>query len=243
MAEADAFASSDELYSITVSGSMNPAIHHPRWYLAAKLLSDTEVAAAESAPRAQVDTSAEPNPNALACSNVFSQFTFTDLRIVCVQNELVIMTTDRKSLERARQICTQVFQALPHTPVSGYAYNFSFHRPTRLPSIGKLLARLAEALPLGLSVRGRDVKDLKDLSASFRYNFYSEGHDTTVVVEPSVRDPKKVFVGITESYQIRETGQFDLAPKLEQTFARDFADATGWLEEILTRIEQQVGGC
>ena len=89
MAEVDSFASSDDLFSITVFGSMNPAIHHPRWYLPANLFNESEVSSAERAPKGShaVDA-AEPEPSALVCSNVFSQFTFGVLRIVCVQNEL-----------------------------------------------------------------------------------------------------------------------------------------------------------
>jgi hypothetical protein len=238
MAEADPFASSDDLYSITVSGSMNPAIHHPRWYLAARLLNESEVLSAESVPKQQAVDATEPSPGALVCSNVFSQFTFGVLRIVCVQNEWVIMTIERASLDRARQICAQVFEALPHTPVSGYAYNFSFHRETQALDVGKLLAGLAESLPLGLSLRGRAAKGS---SASFRYRFSEEGADTTAVVEPSVKDPKKLFVGITDNYQIREAGQFDLGPKLDRTLSRDSAAAVEWLDEILANIERQVG--
>lgn len=238
MAETDPFASSDNLYSIAVLGSMNPAIHHPRWYLATKLLSEPEVSEAEALVQVPGGPTGEVGPSALMCSGVLSQFTFGAFRIMCLQQSWNITTTERSSFERARHICSGVFDALPHTPVSAYGLNFAFHRETKFEDVGKYLAHLLETLPLGLSPR----KHAQASAASFRYHLKSGDDETIALVESSARSARKLFVGINARHQIREQGLFDLGPMLDRSFEVDLQDAESWLDSIVTNLTEQGGG-
>jgi hypothetical protein len=230
MAEVDRFASSDDLYSITVNGSMNPAIHHPRWYVATKLLSEGEASAAESP---MIPVPQQPSPVALVSTSVFSQFSFGDFRIVCLGNQWSITTIQQPSFARARDLCSSVFELLPHTPVSGYSLSFAFHRATPLRDVGKYLATLAEKLPLGFKPQAGS----RPLSATFRYQLARDDGEVVAMVEPSRRTATKVFIAINSSYQITEKGLFDLRPKLENSFQRTIPDVEEWLRNILSNFE------
>ena len=215
---------------------MNPAIHHPRWYLATKLLTESEVHAAEASVPANVQTG-EVGPAALVCSSVVSQFTVGTLRIACLQGNWSITTVERSSFDRA-DISGAVFEALPHTPISAYGLNFAFHRETRLPVVGDYLARLMESLPLGLVCRSGRRRS----SVSFRYHTKDESNETVAVIEPSVRGAHKLFVGVNITHQIKARGLFDLRPMLNQSFESDTQEAEVLLNGVLTNIGRADGG-
>jgi hypothetical protein len=226
MAEIDPFAASDELYSVVIVGSMNPAIHHPRWYLAAGLLSEGEVTEAESHGRGAVEEEQDAGSSALWCTENYSQFTAGAFRVVCFQQNWTIMTIDRASFERARDVCAGVFKTLHHTPISAYGFNFAFHEETGAESVGRILA---EKMPIEVSERGPND------FARFHYHSRRNGDEVTIALEPSMKGPKKLFVGINTSHQIKETGLFDLSPMLLSDFAKDCRES----EELAKRITSQ----
>jgi len=234
MAEVDRFGTSDELYSIVIVGSMNPAIHHPRWYLAAGLLSEAEVAAAESQGKSSsADAEGDIGPSTLFCSENFSQFTTGVFRIVCLQQNWTIMTKDRAAFDRARDICSGVFQTLPHTPVSAYGFNFAFHKETGSENVGGRLAIIAEKLPLGM-VSERGANDF----ASFHYHSRRNGNEMVIAVEPSIRGSAKLFVGVNTTHQIKVEGLFDLGPMLLQSFAKDRREAEELSDRAVSQFKQ-----
>jgi len=233
MADVDPFATSDELYSILIAGSMNPAIHHPRWYLATNLLSESEVVEAESHSKEDSASEDEVGPSALWCTENFSQFTAGIFRVVCLQQNWSIMTTNRAAFDRARDICAGVFQTLHHTPVSAYGFNFAFHRETGSENVGRSLAAIAEKLPLGM-VSERGSNDF----ASFHYHSRRNGDELVVVVEPSIRASTKLFVGVNTTHQIKVQGLFDLGPMLLQSFAKDWREVEELADRAITQFKQ-----
>ena len=137
---------------------------------------------------------------------------------------------DRSSFDRARDICAGVFQTLHHTPVKAYGFNFAFHKQTGLEAVGKSLARIAEKLPLGM-VSDRGASDF----ASFHYHSRRNGDETVTVIEPSINDAAKLFIGVNTSHQIKVEGLFDLGPMLLESFSKDWRDA----EELASRAVAQ----
>jgi hypothetical protein len=233
----DLFATSDNLYSIVVAGNMNPAIHHPRWYVETQLLSEDEANQA-MAKFPGIETMNEVPAGALICSNVMSQFTFSDLRITCLENNWTILATSKDSYERSKRIAVGVFKVLHHTPVGAYGFNFSFHRSTKSKDIARHLAKLAETLPLGLKPVNSDSEPAL---ASFRYHVRNRDCETVVVVEPSTRSNEKLFLGINFTHRVQATGLFDLAPMLEAGFSQDTHDAEVWLNRTSQQLDMSLG--
>ena len=234
MAEVDPFATSDDVYSLTVAGAMNPATHHPRWYLAIGVLNQAEVNEAEGHAASATGTAdGSVQANSLVCGAVSSQFTVRTFRVICLQNHWWIATTDATSLARMRDICDAAFKALPHTPVSSFTFHFAFHRATKQENVGARLAALAERLPFGFRA-GPPTRAL----ASFQYRLFSVGgRDVNLSVEPSMREQKKIFLGVTVTHQIQQQGSFDLKPMLDEGLERDPREARDWLARVLAAIE------
>jgi hypothetical protein len=233
MAEVDPFATSDDGYSLGVYGAMNPAIHHPRWYLTIGVLNQAEVDEAEGrASLASQTADGSTQASSLVCTPLSSQFTVRTLRVICFQNQWWIATTDAASLARMRDICDAVFKALPHTPVSAFTFNFAFHRATKQENVGAKLAALAERLPFGFR-----SEPAANAAASFQYRVSVGGRDVNLSVEPSMRDPKKIFVGFSVTHRIQGAGLFDLRPMLDESLERDPREARDWLSRVLAAIE------
>jgi len=122
-----------ELYSIVIVGNMNPRIHHPAWYEAAKIVRPEETR----------------DSSLLACTPMFSSFQLPGLNILCTPERWEIQSQDQGKLERMLDIAGRTFDTLMHTPVNTFGLNFHFVRSTGLQDVGKRLAELVNGLPLG----------------------------------------------------------------------------------------------
>jgi hypothetical protein len=235
---ADLFATSGDIYSISVAGQMNAAIHHPSWYQAVRLITEEELEVAQSqrgATPARDHILGDFGPDDVVCTPVYTQFTTTTFRVVCTNENWTISAYQAEALERIREICSRVFEILPHTPVGSFSCNFFHHRPTLLSEVGDQLASFLKDLPIGVTVPA------KGAAASLRYRFSSEMRLLDLTIEASVRSPSMVFVGIVATHPIKAQGFFELRPLLEKNLAEDRAEATKVLGDIVTALNSTGG--
>jgi hypothetical protein len=233
--ETDPFASASDIFSITVAGAMNPAIHHPAWYRAIGALNDSELTLAGAAPDPAVQQTPGTSPSGAAlpiCTPAFSQFTAGAIRVICINQSWTISTHEKILLVKIRDIATKVFSALGHTPVSAYGLNFSYHRKTRLQDVATRLAEFVEAMSLGFD-RFQQTKR----AARIAYTTSHAGRDLNISVERSVRGLDSVFVGINAHHPILLPAppfqQFDLSPLFQDSLEPDMRDAQLCLSHIL----------
>jgi hypothetical protein len=246
MAEADPFATANDAYSIVVAGNMNPAIHHPAWYKLIKALSEEELASsgglgarrqdtAETSPTEQergvTVTIAAVDPNDPISTPGFARFTAGKIRIACIEQSWTIATFDQNLLVRIRDVASSVFEALGHTPVSAYGFNFAFHRKTGVADVGALLAQIIDATEFGFP---KGVQGSR--SARIGYTLSDGGRDLNVSVEKSARGAGMIFVGINTHHRIVRPGtgfgEFDLTPLLRDGVEKGLQDA----QEVLSRL-------
>jgi len=233
----DRFAVSDNLYSIVVAGNMNPAIHHPRWYKDVGILDEKEVKEAEEPPPARSDTpdAVDITGGPLVVSTYAAQFTTRAIRIVCAPQSWSVLTEDENKLDKCLSVASQIFQKLDSTPVSAYGFNFNHHRQTNMPSVSHHLAELARSQPLGLT-------DLFGLPKSARI-FYSasiDGRESNTTIEPSFKDPSKVFIGMNFNHPVQQTqGFFDLDLMLKRDYPRAHDLSGRFLESILEALNRK----
>jgi hypothetical protein len=220
----DPFAGAENLYTITVRGAMNPAIHHPAWYRLINAISPEEMALAATAQvEAGVGKPVQIQAAQGFSSAQFSVFTAGSLRITCLPEVWSIATTEASKLERITEMAGTVFAALPHTPISGYTVSFAHHRHTSLPDVGGHLARQVHSLPVGLPHVDGTVE-----SAYIRYAASSALHDLVIDLQPSVKAKTMVFIAVNATHKLqpaKELKLFDLRPLLAEAVTKARRDA------------------
>jgi len=130
-----------ELYSVVVAGAMNPAIHHPQWYLAIDQLSEDEVKAALH------------TGNFIFVPQL-ARFQTAGMELQCLPDKWQLSTPARALLPRLVQLSSSTFQRLGETPIRSYGVNTR----VELQVDEELGTRLSESLgdiPLGLRFRER----------------------------------------------------------------------------------------
>jgi len=233
----DPFAVSDNLYSIVVVGNMNPAIHHPRWYKDVGILDEKEVKEAEEPPPTRSDTPDAVHVTGvpMVVSTYAAQFTTRALRIVCAPQSWSVLTIDENKLEKCLSVASRVFQKLDSTPVSAYGFNFNHHRQTSMPAVSHDLAELARSLPLGLTDLFGSPK-----SARISYSTSIDGRESNTTIEPSFKDPSRVFIAMNFNHPVQQTqGFFELDLMLKRDFPRDHELACRFLESILEALNRK----
>jgi hypothetical protein len=105
-----------DMYSVVILGSMNPRIHHPKWYQLAGIFTE-----------ADVESAIKTYP--VVCTPSFSQFCVDGLVIKCLPERWDITTQKAADVDRIREIAEKIFDdLLPHTPVNIIALNFDYVR-------------------------------------------------------------------------------------------------------------------
>lgn len=233
---ADDFATSHDSYSIAVAGNMNPAIHHPAWYNANGLISSEEAETAQNRDGPRDSITGNFGPDDVVCMPVYAQFTAPPFRVVCTPDSWTISTFDAAAVERICEICSKVFEILPHTPVGSFSINFSHHRSTELTDVGQKLANLLRPVLLGVAVPRTRA------AASLHYTFYTDNDQLNLTVEASVRAPSMVYVGMSFLHQIRAQGFFELRPLLERGLEDARTRAKSTLENIVAALNSMEEG-
>lgn len=202
-------ATDEDLYSIVVSGKMNPSIHHPAWYRATDLLTpdETEVAYRDAMTTAML-----------------SKFSTNQLEIVCDQDLWQATTRSEQHVERIERLARETFRILYHTPVSAFGINCAFHRATIVPHVGRFLADLA--MRLGLYSEVRD--DEEGSSAALKHTRgRADGAQMNVTIDASIKSSSSIFVYVNMHHQIimAQGVPFDLSPLIEASMQADIARA------------------
>ena len=212
-----------EGWQLSIGGAMNPAIHHPGWYKLVGIITDEQMKAAMAG---------RPTSGPLS-----SSFAFEELQITCHPTGWAIASAKVDDLERPVKIAAELFDKhLPHTPINNYGFIFSFHAAVRLAGgVGVGLARLMKNANLGL-----------DPPLGSFTRFMHTSPQLTVLVEPSQRDPGRIYVYYQTNYVISSdmdgTGKpafkaFFIGPKLKGQVAIDSDAVKSRLQHIISGIE------
>jgi hypothetical protein len=209
---------SREFCSIVVTGTMNPAIHHPSWYQSIQLLDQAAFDAAVAAPMVMVPQ--------------FSQFSTPDFSIICLPDRWEIQTGKFSNAATILAAASKVFKVLDQTPVGAYGFNFQFHKESSVENVGKSLSLAVERLPLKLNLSG-------EVTGQFIVVSNDTGSKKTISVSNSPLGPRLVFVGVNFHYTIDPTkypSHFDLAPMLNSRFSVDEAEAQGFAKSVVNGL-------
>jgi hypothetical protein len=235
--QSDPFLAPKDMFTISIIGAMNPAIHHPAWYRFVGVLSAEEAATVPAPPPIQVPpgSGVQIFPLEVFCSTQFAQFTIRDLRVTCLPSSWTVTTIDPSGLDRIKDVAAAVFDALAQTPVSGYSLGFHHHRETRLSNVGEYMVRTASALPYGL-MRVAGAED----SLQLRYIARSTDRDLVVDLQPSAKAKEMIYLAVNITHTVQPTKElapFDLRPLLEAAVAEDNVEAQAWLGSVLQRLQ------
>jgi hypothetical protein len=216
---------------------MNPAIHHPAWYMAIKALSENDLESTNAVTQGGSAPPIQPAPGATICTPAISQFTAGRIRITCVAQNWTIATPDRESWAKVRDVAISVFDALGHTPVAAFGINCTFQRTTTVGNVAARLAQFIDSTPLALL---RGVEGSR--SAKIVFTLSRPDRSLNVSVEPSARAANMVFVSTNAHHPIvlQDTGfqQFDLGVLLRESAELDFNEAEGILSRITHSLEE-----
>lgn len=205
------------LYTIVIAGRMNPSIHHPTWYSANNLITDSEN------ERALTD---------LICLPPVSQFTTDSIAVQCEPTRWKIQTVGEGNTPRIVRIASEVFNRLDQTPVSAFGLNIDSHRLVEGIDVGSRLADLVSSLALGLPA----LQDQATNSAKIQWTSSAGLTAVNVRLEPSPRDKEAVFVGLNYHHRIdpNSSGQhFDLGALVEEAAQTDFPAGVDRIAQIL----------
>jgi hypothetical protein len=214
-----------DFYSVVVAGNMNPAIHHPAWYLNFELIDKTEF------------------DFALANATVvapLSRFNAPKFAVVCLPDRWEVQTTQPAEADRILDLASRVFAILDHTPVGAFGFNFQTHRETAVKSVGNVLGSVVRALPLGIDLSA-------DMAGQFVATLMRDGQQTTVTVAQSVLGQTLVFIHVNFHYGIataqtpQEFRRFDLGPMLQAHFHTDQEKFQAYAKSITEGLPK-IGG-
>lgn len=207
-----------DYYSIVIAGEMNPAIHHPAWYQRLGLVSDADLQHAIAS-------------EGFVCTPVVAQFDLPSMGVVCHPDRWEIATQDPDELVRALSIAIAVYEALPHTPIEGFAFDFSFHRTTRLARVGRFLALGVESMNIGLPCDDSSV-------ASIHTRTRHGERQVRVIVAECAGDPDTVTFDYDVRYDVLPDARADLAVAMRRRFVVDRDEASSELTRVLLAIDQ-----
>lgn len=209
----------DDQWSVEIVGAMNPAIHHPAWYRLLNILTQDE---ADEALRAG---GTDPHTSSTQSTLATSGF-----EISCDAEHWTISTTSPDGIGRIRDIAVATFRALPHTPVSAYAFNATFHRNTGVPHVGRALVAMSGKMALAVG------EQVKPTYARLEFASFPSGHVFSVAIEPSFKGASQVFVGMSCYHTFGKSGQIDLDGPLRQAIERDFVFGQQCLDSIIKAL-------
>jgi hypothetical protein len=166
----------DRMISLVVVGHMNPAIHHPGWYLRNGLISEKEFEVAIAG-------------GDLVTLPQLAQFTADPIQINCDPRRWRASALHGTDPERVASIARTVFdEKLQETPVGALGINFEMHLGTTCKSVAERLAELACTLPFEFQCKAGS-------SARITFTEKSDLGQFSCKIEPSVRSAETLFLG------------------------------------------------
>jgi hypothetical protein len=174
-----------EAVTVVLRGHFNPAIFHPRWFSAQRLLSEDAAALAEAGLQ--------------IVHGQIASFSFNNIELQVTQDLFVVGSTDAATHEVMRDLVVGTFSVLKHTPLLMMGLNTAAHIRPRSEAtwndFGHMLAPkdfwqdyLKEPGTRSLTIEG--VRP-------------DEHHGyVRVKVEPSAQIVPGVFVEVNDHYQV-----------------------------------------
>ncbi len=215
-------ATPPEMFSIVAVGNMNPAIHHPRWYLSQALITAEE----EQLATAGLN---------LVVSPMLAQFSFGTFSLQCLQQRWTLLTTEEAQFPRVIDISRRTMDILDHTPVGVVGINLDYCRSAGVPNVGSLLGERVRALNLG--VEGEDATGA--VSWMRRREATLAVATTTVVIGGSADNPSQVLVKNNIELRVRpEVQHFRFAALFEEHVPRAMRESAEQLERTLAAIRR-----
>lgn len=213
-------------FAIAVTGSMNPAIHHPTFYERQEIVSDEEAAAAIQQPD-------------MMCLAQFAQLSFAGIRIVAMPNAWTATTTDLDRVGRLVEVCATVFAVLDHTPVSGFSISCDLVRELRVASVARILAHVVAESRVGFPFveAGMGALSLTSVQREEQVSRRTTHSLDTLRDAP----PAQVLARSNFVYDIHVTGHFDLGPILRPRVSRDLDETRLFLQRASDALEEIEG--
>ncbi len=211
--------------SIVVIGNMNPAIHQPLWYQSLELIDDEELKAVTT--------------GLMLVTQVAAQFEWLGIRIVCNPDRWQIVSPDFEKGKRLVDIASKVFEALPHTPLRAFGFNFHTHENTRNTDVAKIMGSELAKVRLGLSAANL-------VSAKLTVTQKAGDARITTTAGPSVRSPNQAYISVNCHFDLSTIigdsfQHFDLTPLLRSNFGPSRETAMKAIENIVSAINQLEG--
>lgn len=203
-----------DLYSIVVAGSMNPALHHPGWYKSQNFIDQQEQDSA---------VTAQP----LVTTPQFSNFVAPEFTIVCLPDRWEIQTAKSQAMDRILSVACAVFEALKHTPVGAYGFNFITNREVGVPNAGQTLAEALARLPFGFPAT-------EDTEGEISFTAKGEKQKITLVISKSILGDSFASIRFNAHHEITAPKDtiFDLTPMLRRDFWPDFQRADAYFHSV-----------
>src|SRR6516162_1641943 len=203
-----------DLYSIVVAGAMNPALHHPGWYKSQNFINQQEQDSA---------VTAQP----LITTPQFSNFVAPEFTITCLPDRWEIQTVRSQAMDRILSVACSVFEALNHTPVGAYGFNFISNREVGVPKAGQTLAEALARLPFGFPVA-------EDTEGEISFTAKGEKQKITLVISKSILGDNFASIRFNAHHEITAPKDtiFDLTPMLRRDFWPDFQRADAYFHSV-----------
>lgn len=211
---------SRDFFAVAVVGTMNPRLHHPKWYHAVGLLEEAEADAAIE----------DKN---MVCMQSTAEFVTPSFRIACASDAWVIQTWETSHLKRILDIAKRTFDdKLSETRLSAFGFNMNYHRRTSCPDVAPYLASCLSDLPLGLS-------EDSPTSAMFEHRIVSDERQVSALVQPSLMEPGMVFVASNYHYPLAPEGQIEIGPRIDKRFSSDMDDSESRRDRVIAAINKR----
>ncbi|MFZ0772616.1 MAG: hypothetical protein WCA49_06485 [Candidatus Sulfotelmatobacter sp.] len=209
-----------ETYTIGVTGSMNPAIHHAQWYRTIGAIDEAQLQAALQNPF---------NSTAQFLSQV--QFGAPPLTIICQPENWWIQSTDSNSWPRMLDVASIVFARLNETPVTAYGFTAQQHIDTDCPDTKTILGSSLRELRLGLPTG-------KVTGTNATISVVEEDFTVHASIQASLLSERAIYVFYQAQYQAPATPgrYFDLGELLRGRFNKFRVEHERVFREMVTAV-------
>jgi hypothetical protein len=165
-------------------GSFNPKIFQPEWFVRHSLMTEEEASSSKIH----------------GLSELVANLEIQNIILQCVNNRLSIGTMDATRFDMIRDLFVGMFTLLPHTPIAAIGINPGAHFPT--PSAASW-HRVGNALAPKEDVWNAlfDQPGMQSLTILAQRSGEWAG-PTRATVEPSMRLPNGLFVGVNYHYDL-----------------------------------------
>jgi hypothetical protein len=204
---------------VVCTGSFNPKIFHPEWFVRYNLITEEE--AASSVIHLLTEQIAH-----VEIQNVILQ---------CVNDRLSLGTLDARRFDMMHDLFVGMFTLLPHTPITAIGINPAAHFPTNSESawhqIGNSLAPKEDVWNELYEQPG-----MLNLTILAQRSGKHAG-PTRIMVEPSARFKNGLFVGINYHYDVPSR---DAVAGVLSFVSSDWQLANVETERVATKIFQKL---